>query len=324
MPNDVFYGTDAEMRIGIMADAATDPTSWSNLEFVSYTHTPTRERNARPKIGRPRNNPLDPIKPIPGFGRGSAELVLDADSRMLPLALRTFLGAPTTSGPVSAIYTHLWASGARAPQYAAIQIKFAGDADALPVRVYRGVTLNSLAVNPSGEQTQNFDVNIALRSLRRSRVAAWIGSAPSAMPAIAPMARAQLLVNDVAASDTLQASWSYDRNLVEDVFLSPTPELSGLRPGETGLSGSAQFRALAAAFDLMEEQDTEFAARVQMLGVVASHELDFEHPHAQLNAPALPIAGPGLIERSVAWFAYQDAITPGAKITVKNDIVSYP
>ena len=87
------YGADTQVRIGLMADAVTDPTVWWNVEFLSLGVTPTRDRKARPKIGAARRNQLDPIKPRPGFLKLALNAVLDGDTRQLPIWLRCMLGA---------------------------------------------------------------------------------------------------------------------------------------------------------------------------------------------------------------------------------------
>jgi hypothetical protein len=324
MPTDIVYGRDVDARIGLMADASTNPTTWNYLEFVSLAWAPTRDRIARPKLGRAKNNVLDPIIPIPGFSRVTATLTLDADSHMLPIVLRALLGAPSTTGPVSTIYTHTWLSGVKTPQYGAIQFKFTGDVDDTPARIFVGLVLDSISVQASGEQTRNFDVVIQMRGLTRTRAAAFLGSTPSALAAESPMSRALFLIDGSAASDALSASWSWNRNLVEDLFLSSTPTISGLRPGESAHAGAAKFRALGAVFDDMEEADTAFAAKIQMVGVTSTHEISLTHNLAMLAAPPLNIPGPGLIERDIAWVGYQDASNPAASIVVKNGVVSYP
>lgn len=323
MPTDVIYGSDYTARLGIMADATTDPTAWQGLEFVSMQLNPTRERIARPKLGQARNNALDPIKPIPGFFKFGMTLTLDADSLMLPLVLRQLLGAPSSSGPSTGIYTHLWTSGDRSPHYVALQLKASTDADATPVRVFRGLVLSSVSVQIGGEQTQNFDVVLTLRGLARARVSDWLSGTNAAIPAESPISRATFEMDGAAASNTLDGAWSWDLQTAEDAFLSTSPQLSGLRPGGGALQGSAHFRALAAAIDAMEEADTVFAAKHRMYGVTTGHELLFEHPGAQFAAPPLSIAGPGLIERTVTWSAFQTSAAPGAKLTVKNGVSAY-
>jgi hypothetical protein len=317
--DDVFYGADSEMRIGIMADANTDPTAWQTMEFIQATFSPQRERRVRAKLGSPRNNALDPIKPIPGFERLSADIVTDADSRQTPRWLRNLLGAPTTTGPSSGIYTHVFASGSKTAALCAIQVR----TGAAEIRIYRGLTLGALSLQASGEQTRDYDLSYSMRGLSRARAADWLTGTVAAVPAEAPISRTLFRADGVAAANTLDAQWSWDRQLAEDVFLSPTARISGVRPNGGALTGRARFRAVGAAFDTIEEGDTIFAPDLQMLGVVASHEIKLEHPHAQLNAPPLAIGGPGLMERTFDWFGFQDASTPGARITIKNDVASF-
>lgn len=319
MPNDTFFGAECELRLGVMADKDTDPTAWYTLEFMSATFSPQRERRPRAKLGSARNNPLDPTKPIPGFERLAADIVLDADSRQLPRWLRCLLAAPTTSGPSAGLYTHVWASGGKTPVYAAIQIRTASG----EVRVYRGLTLSAISQQSQGEQTQDYDIQLQLRGLSRARVSDWLSGTVNAVPSSAPISRAVFRVDGAAATNTLEASWTWDRQLAEDAFLSTTPKLSGLRPNGGQQSGRARFRAVAQAFDVIEEADTVFAADIQMLGVVTSHEIRLEHPKAQLSAAPLAVPGPDILERTFDWFAFQDASNPAAKLTVVNDVASY-
>lgn len=319
MPADTFYGSECEARIGIMADASTDPTAWHTFEFMSLTINPQRARKVRDKLGSPRNNPLDDIKPIAGFRRVMVDLVTDADSLQTPRLLRDLLGAPATGAAVSGIYPHVWASGAKVAALACLQLRTASG----EVRVVRGLTLDALSVGVAGEQTQDFDLEWSLKGLTSERVADWLAGTVTAVPASSAIYRAVFRVDGAAATSTLDAQWAYSRSLVEDIFLSTTPDISALRPGKTGISGRARFRATAAAFDDLAEDDTVFAPDIQMLGVTAGHVIKFEHPHAQLNSPPLSVPGPDVIERTVDWFGFQDASTPGVRITVNNNVANY-
>lgn len=321
MTADIFYGTDCEARIGAMADKDTDPEDWFYLEFITLTLNSTRERRDRPKIGRTRHNPLDPTKPIPGFYRFGAELVIDADANMLPRILRCCLGAPTTTGPATLIYTHKWASGVETPQYMALQIKTADSPD---IRIFRGIVLSAISTDVTSEQTQENNINLSLRGLSRERDNDWVGDDPAgALAAEAPMSGATFRVNDVAAEAVLRCSWSWDRNLAEDAFLTAFPGLDGLRPGGGSKhTGSAQFRAVGAAYDTLEEDDTVFSAILRYDGLIADNDIIFEHQQAMLDAPPLSI-GPGLIERTISWNGHQISNKSASLVTVKNTTASY-
>lgn len=319
MPSDVFYGADCEVRIGVMADKDTDPTSWSAVEFVSATFQKQRDRKERPLVGAPRQNALDPIKPIDGFVSLSGDIVIDADTRQTPIWLRHLLGAATSSGPSSGLYTHTWSSGGKSARLCCLQIKV-GASD---VRIYRGLTLDTTSFQSGGDQVQDFDIQLSVVGIAPARASDWLSGSVAAVPTSAPINRAVFRVDGAAASNTLSASWSYSRGIIKDTFLSTTPNISGLRPGVSGLSGQAQFRAVGAIFDQLEEDGTEFAADIQGLGTVASHELRFLHPQAKLNAAPLAIQGAGVIERTFTWFGYQSATVPGAKIVAVNDVAAY-
>lgn len=320
MPNDVYYGSDLECRIGVMANANTDPTVWHKVELIKATFAPGRDRKARPKLGSLRHNALDPIKPVDGFFRLSGDLVLDSDIHMLARVLRCVLGAPVTTGPASGLYTHTWASGSKTPALCAIQVRLGTTGK---VRVYRGITLGAVSLQAGGEQVQDYDIQLGLRGLSRQRVADWLAGTINEVPSAAPANRAVFRANGVAASNTLTASWSYDRGLTEDAYLSPKAELSGLRPGSSTLTGSARFRAESAAFDDYEEAGDVLAVDIQLLGLVTGQEIRLEHPHAQLNAAPLAIEGPAEVERTFAWSAHQDTTTPGARIVIVSDVASY-
>lgn len=321
MPADVWYGADCELRIGRRADLATAPTTWQSIDFIQLTVTPNQEWRQRPKLGVPgsRNNVLDPTKPRKGFFRVGLEAVLDADSRSFPLWLRYSMGAPATTGS-SAPYSHLFASGAKTEQYFDLAIKVG----ATDIRVFEGITLSQLSTQVAGENTQDFNINLSLVGLRRlPKATAFPTGTLTAAPAEAPMLRAMFEVDDVAADNMLTASFSYDRQLQEGIYLSATPTVSKNTPNGGNHSGSASFRAMGAAFDDMELADTTFEAAIQMNGVLTNHSIRFEHPQALLAPTPLGVNGPGMIERTLNWSPYQSSSAPAARITVKNDIASY-
>lgn len=324
MPADIWYGADCEMRIGRRANATTPPASWQSIEFMQLTVNSSQEWRERPKLGVPgkRQNSLDPIKPRKGFYRVTAELVLDADSRQLPILLRMAMGAPTSAqnGDNEALYDHVWSSGAKTEQYFDIAIKV-GTND---VRFIEGLTLATIASQFGGENTQDFDINLSLRGLSRSKGADFVAGDPTACPDEAPILRALYKVDDVAADNTLNASFSYDRALVEGLFLSATPNVTSNRPNAGAAHNmTATFRAVAAAFDTIEEEETVFAAALDLLGVVEDHRILFEQPNSMLAPSPIPITGAGVIERTFNSSGHQTADTAATRITVTNDVAAY-
>ncbi|MBX9707051.1 MAG: hypothetical protein K2X61_03860 [Caulobacteraceae bacterium] len=320
MPTDIWYGADCETRIGRRADAETAPTTWQAIDFMSLTVTPQQEWRERAKLGNPaaRQNALDPIKPRKGFFRETAELTIDADSRFLPLWLRAGMGAPATV-TASALYAHTWASGGKAQTYFDLAVKVGED----DIRVYEGLTLAQISASLTGENTQDFDINLSLRGLRRTRLSDWPAGTVTGAPAEAPMLRCLFEVDDVAADHFLSGQWSYDRQLQEGIYLSATPTVSDLTPNGGQHTGSATFRAIGAAFDVMEEEDTPFEAAFAYAGVVAGHKIRVEHPQALLAPSPLPVQGVGQIERSLNWSPYQTSSSPAFRIVVTNNIASY-
>lgn len=320
MPADVWYGGDCETRIGRRANLATPPATWQACDFMQLTVTPTQEWRERAKLGNPavRSNVLDPTRPRKAFFRLTAELVLDADTRSFPIWLRYSMGAPTTSGS-AAPYTHVWASGAKDEQYFDLAVKV-GPND---VRVYEGLTLSQFSSQVTGENTQDFNLNLSLRGLRRSKLTDFPTEEVNAAPAEAPLLRALFEVDDVAADNMLTGSFTYDRQLQEGIYLSATPTVSSNRPNGGSHSGSATFRAIGAVFDVMEEDDTTFEAAISYLGVVSGHKIRLEHPQALLQPSPLPIQGVGMIERTLNWAPYQTAAAAAARIVVTNDVASY-
>lgn len=322
MPTDVWFGADCEARIGLRANATTAPTAWQSVEFMQLTASPTQEWRERPKLGVPgtRQNALDPIKPRKGFYRLGAELVLDADSRLLPLWLFMALGAPAAPVVNGDLYDHVWSSGSKAERYFDLQLKVG----ATDVRIYEGLTLASISAAIAGENTQDFDLNLSLRGLSSRKVNAFEGDAPTAAPAEAPMLRAQYLVDDVAADNTLSANFTYDRALSEGLFLSATPNISSLRPNAGAAhSMSATFRAIGEAFDDIEADETVFAAAIRYIGVETDHVIRLEQPQSMLAPGAMPVQGPGMIERTFNSTGHQSSTVPATRITVTNDIAAY-
>lgn len=275
MPADVWYGGDCETRIGRRANLETAPTVWQNFEFLSLTITPAQEWRERTKLGNPgiRKNVLDPTRPRKGFFRLTGELVVDADTRQLPLLLRAAMGppaAPVANGP---LFDHTFESGSKAEQYFDLAIKV-GDND---IRVYEGLTMSQLSTQFTGENTQDFNLNISLAGLRRKKLTAFPVGTVTAVPTEAPILRALFEVDDVAAGNMLTGSFSFSRQLQEGIFLSATPTVSSLRPNATQHSGSASFRAIGAVFDQMDEEEDTFAATFRMLGVQTGHLIRLRH-----------------------------------------------
>lgn len=324
MPTDVFYGADCEIRIGRRANATTPPiaAAWQAVEFMQLTVNPTQEWRERPKLGvsGKRVNTLDPIKPRKAFFRLTAELVIDMDSRQLPVWLRHAVGAPAAAVANGDLYDHVWSSGGKGEMYFDLQVKV-GTSD---VRVFEGLTLASLGASLAGENTQDFDGNLSLRGLSRRKINAFEGDAPIACPAEAPMLRAQYLVDDVAADNTLSANFSWDRALSEGLFLSATPTISSNRPNAgAGHTMSASFRAIGEAFDDIEVGETVFGAAIQYLGVEEDHLIRLEQPNSMLAPGALPIPGPGMLERTFNSAGHQTSSVAATVITVTNDVAAY-
>lgn len=325
MPDDIWYGADCEARIGVRANATTPPTTWQGIEYMQITINPTQEWRPRNKLGAAgvRRNPLDPIRPRKGFFRLGAELVLDGDSRMLPLILRAAMGAPmSAAGPEEDLYEHVFESGQKTEHYFDLVIKV-GDAD---FRVYQGLTLAQLSVQFSGETTQDFDVNLSLAGLSKTKkgeVTAWPAGTVTAAPAEAPILRAMFEVDGTPATNMLSGAFTFGRTLQEGVHLSATPTVSSQRPNGAQHSGSAVCRALGGAFDTLEEADQAFEAAFNLIGVVADHAIRLEHPHALLAPAPVAVQGPQLIERSLNWSPYQTASVAAARIVVVNDVADY-
>jgi hypothetical protein len=320
MPSDIFYGQDSLARIGVMADAVTDPATWHHLEYKSLVVNPDNAKGPRPLMGRALHNSIDPIRPRNDLFRLGMELVIDADSRGLPRVLRSAFGAPVTTGPVSTIYTHVWNSGAKAETYFALQIQ----TGASEFRVYRGLTGASLGLTGRGDQANNYDINISLRGLTRAKVGAWVGSAPAAIFDPSPAQRLIMKLGGAAATNIISAGLNWNRRLAEGAFLSQTPAISGLTPDANAEhTGQCSVRAIAGAFDTLEEANTASDIVLQFTGMAANHDIQFQHILSEFDAAPLPINGPGLVERDFSWKAYQDATNPALKITVKNDIASY-
>lgn len=321
MPADVWYGADCETRIGRRANRDTAPTTWQAVDFMSLTISPAQEWRERAKLGNPaaRKNVLDPIKPRPGFFRLTGELVLDADTRSLPIWLRYAMGAPAAPVAVGPLFAHAFESGSKVEQYFDLAVKVG----ATDIRIYEGLTLAQLSTQFSGETTQDFNINLSLRGLRRTKLTTWPAGTLTAAPAEAPILRALFEVDDVAADNMLTGSFTYDRQLQEGIFLSATPTVSSNRPNGGTHSGSATYRAIGAVFDVLEESDTPFSAAIRFLGVVSNHQIRLEHPNALLAPSPLPISGVGMIERTLNWSPYQTGADAAAVITITNDVAAY-
>ncbi len=321
MSNDVFYGADCELRIGIMADKDTMPTAWFNVEFNSLTLSADRTKVQRPRLGAARDNVLDPLRPRMGLERWSADLVVDGDTLILPRLLRILLGAPATTG-ASAPYTHLWESGAKTEIYCAIAVRAGTD----KVHVLSAVSLGAVSTQFGGENVQDFDIQLALMAISRTREDDWPSGSTTGVTTPAPILRGAFLVDGTAADQIVSAGFTFDRNLQSDAYLptgTATRLVSYLRPGPAPVhSGQATVRAFGTAYDVLADAQTEFAAEVRLVGVTSGHMVKLAHPKAELTQPQVSI-GEGVIERSLSWAGHQDASNPATKISVLNAVSSY-
>lgn len=326
MSNDVFYGADCELRLGLMADKDTMPTAWWALEFNRLAITPNRATAERPRLGAARHNKLDPLKPRLGLERFSADLVVDADTLMAGRWLRAFLGAPTTSGPATGIYTHVWNSGARTELYCAIAVRAGSD----KVHVLKAVSLASLSCSWGGENVQDFDLQMALMALDRSREDDWPSGAVTSVTTPAPILRGSLLVDGVAADQVVSAGFTWDRNLQADAYAATGSGhrlASYLRPGEQPThSGQATVRTFGTTFDTLADgasnDTTDASFETRLLGVTSGHMIKLAQPQARLTQPPLEI-GSGVIERSLAWTGHQTDSNPATRISLLNNVSSY-
>lgn len=321
MPNDIWYGGDCETRIGRRPDLNTAPTTWQAVEFLTLTISPSQEWRPRPKLGNPgiRKNVLDPTRPRKGFFRLTGELVLDADTRQLAIWLRYGMGAPLAPVENGDLFDHVFESGSKAEQYFDLAVRV-GDND---IRIYEGLTFSQISTQFTGESTQDFNINISLAGLRRNKATVWPTGAVTPCPVEAPILRAVFKVNGTAADNILSGNFSYSRTLQEGIYLSPTVNVSSLRPNGAQHSGSATYRAIGAAFDVMEESETTFAAAFDLLGVATDHLIRLEHPQALLAPSPIPIDGASAIERTLNWSPYQTAAASAARITITNDVEAY-
>lgn len=319
MSNDPFYAQGAEIRVGIMADFATDPTAWYNLEYVSLSLGRGRDKRDRPLIGVPLHNNLDSRRQVTGLERITGQIVVPADTRQLARWMRLGWGAPTTAA-ASALYAHTWNSGVEAMAPFALQVK-QGASD---IRVFRGLTLASIAMEAQGEQVDDFNVTIGLRGLTGAKLTDWLTGTVTAAPSAAPLNRAVFTVDGTATARTMQCSYSFDRKVEDQIFLSQNPSIAGVQ-AEGGMGqGSAQFRAVGKVYDDLADAETPFAAGILGYGKVASHKIELLAPVAEFAQTPVAIDGPGQIERAWNWASYQTASLPAGRIKITNDVATYP
>lgn len=324
MSNDKFYGAEAELRFGRMADANTDPTTWYALPFVSSTMNGQREQRKRPILNTARHNSLDPQKTQEGLYRLTGDTVVPADTRQLGRFLWLFFGNPATSAVVGdedpALFNHVWSSGSKDISLVAVQARISPT----KVRIYRGLTGNSVSFDISGENVKDFDVSLNLRGQKEEDVADFIGAAPAGMIPDAPLLRSVVKIDGGgSAPRALSARWSWDRAMREDLFLSPDPHIEGHSAQETVLQGQATFRAMGVAYDDLEAASESFDVTLAGIGSIGGHKIEFRHEAVKFSRPPLAFNGPAEVERSWSWDGAQTDVAPAARITITNDVTSY-
>lgn len=321
MSNDVLYGADCEARIGIMADKDTLPTAWYNFEFNSLNLNPTRTLVQRPRLGAARANVLDPLKPRLGLERHAADLVVDADTLIFPRLMRMLLGAPATTG--AGPYTHVWSSGAKTEVYCAIAVRAGTD----KVWLLKAVSLGTISSSWGGVNAQDFDIQMQLMAISRTREDDWPSGTVTAVTTPAPILRGALLIDGTAADQVVSAGFTWDRDLQADAYANTSGtadrNVSYLRPGPAPQhSGQTTIRAHGTAYDVLADALTEFSAESRLLGVTSGHMIKFAHPQSSLTQPPIQV-GEGVIERSLSWSGHQSSTVPASKITVINAVSGY-
>ncbi|MBX3480085.1 MAG: hypothetical protein KF842_06770 [Caulobacter sp.] len=322
MANDVYYGADAECRIGIRADKDTAPTAWFNVEFNRVTISPQTDKPRRPRLGAARQNSRDPLRPREGLQRFSMDVTIDADTLMLPRWLRLALGAPTTSGPDTGLYTHVWSSGAKTEIYFDAAFRLGSE----KVTWVKACSLGALSTDWSGDQAQDFDIQLTFMALDRSRDADWPSGTVTAVTTPSPILRPSALFDDVAADQLPSGGFTWDRNLQADFYAttgSASKLASYLRPGEApSHSARATLRGHGSDYEDLADAGDEFSAELRYLGVTTGHEIRFAHPQANMN-PIPADIGTGVFERALSWTAHQSDDTPACQVTVINNVAAY-
>lgn len=323
MSNDVFYGADSELRIGIRADKTTAPTAWFNVEFNRLTLNGTNgDRVRRPRLGAARQNKLDPLKPRLGVKRATPwDITVDGDILMMGRWLRLGLGAPTTTG--AGPYTHTWYSGPKTEIYFDIAVRIG---DGL-VHWLKACSLGALSTEWGGENSQDFDIQMTGMAIDSSDAESdWPSGTVTTVTTPAPILKASILINGTAADQAPAGGFTFDRNLIADYYAAdgaPSNLASYLRPGaEPAHSGRVTIRALAATLRGYASAATEFSAETRYNGVTSGHRLAFLHPQANMNDVPNDI-GTAVIERSFSWTGHQDSDTAALSIVLINSVSSY-
>mgnify|MGYP001809753620 CR=1 FL=1 len=319
--DDVYYGSDAEVRIGFRADRDTPPEDWFNVEFNTFGVNKQTNKVQRPRLGAARQNRLDPLRPREGIQRFNWSTVIDGDLLMLALWLRAALGAPTTTG--SGPYTHTWASGDRTERYFDIAIRRGSE----KVTWVQACSLGAVSSDFGGDNSQDFDITLSGMARNRTRPADWPAGDVVTVPTPAPAIRAQFLIDGTAVDQVPNGGWTWDRNLQGDFYAAKDAAgdklVNYLRPGPAPThSGRVTYRAHGSDFEDIADVGTEFAAEIRYLGVTAGHSIRFAHPQANMND--IPDdTGVGVFERSLSWSGHQDASDPALRITIVNAVTSY-
>ena len=326
MANDVFYGEECELRIGVRADRDTAPTAWFGLEFTKITLNYSREQVAKPRLGAPRANPVEPLKPRKGLLKVAVDWQIDADLLSFPRLLRSMLGAPTTTGPSGGLYTHVWAPANKTEFYFDIAI-LAGDG---VMHWVQSCALSTLAVDAGAENVNGQELSLALMAINRIRDGSgdWPAGSVTAVTAPAPILRTRLLLDSTAVGQVLSAGFTLDRNLQADTYApltAPSGEqtVSNLRPGDKQVSaGRANIRAAASEWDDLADAATDFAPELQLHGATSGQVIKLSIAQAELPVQPTTV-GAGVTERSFSWTGHQTDSAASSSITVVNAVASY-
>lgn len=276
----------------------------------------TAPLEADPLLGVTRTNDRDPTAPAPGLPTHGGDVEIPMDFNHIGYWLKGLFGAPATTGTTNKV--HVFTSGGEVLKARSIEI-----ATGAGFMMHTGCYANRFNFTFSragGYQKANVAIVGRSEAAAASSQAGTPGATLDRDPFVA--AASSILIDDVSAGQIMEASFAYDNKLSAQDFIGSTYVSGYDLADEAEASGTVKIR-----FKDRTLYDLAVAGTPIKLEFLASrgtnNRLSIVMPKVRLERTGVPLQGPGLIEQSFNWRAYQDASAAMLTATLKNQVATY-
>ena len=268
-----------------------------------------------PILGAAQNNARDTPVPVAGLPQGvSGNLTVPLDLNHMWFWLKGAFGTPSSSG--SSDYTHTFTSGGEVLPHRTIEAKRAS-----AIFLQRtGCLVSSLGSELS--RRGGYDrMTVGILGRKETKITSTGGGTPPAMLARDPLLAylPVLKIDTVAAADIISLSWTYSNGATPQDYLG---DAEGYPTGHdldalATFSGTVRARFRTAALYDMARAGTAFAMEL-LWQRTSVRSFSLQAGAVKFDPVGLPVTGPGRIEQSFNFRAYQTSGAAMLTAVLKN------